>query len=647
MSLLLDDVSIVVTPNGYKAGTLYGVLPTYAEGSELITNGDGSSTSGWDLAYPNTTLSIDDDNLRATANSSGAYGLSQSLSLDTSKRYIIRATIDVDNASGGTANLRFSTSSNLSSGITTLSTETGASTTILNPSASTMYIGIVDTADDDSDYVEIDNISVKELISSDMDVTRATAATRVDEDGLINYAEILGDEDVTCGDFSCAEPNAVWTKNANWTIANNLATSDGSQTGNVSLKQSNTLNNLTTGTTYKVQFTISGYIAGVINPHIRGAQSGNVTGDGIKTSYITAGSGSDGINLYAGSTFEGSVSNISVKEVTRDNVPRIDYTGGGCPHILSEPARTNLITYSENFSDSFWNQVTADVTVTTNTNPSGESGTYSVERVTGSQLGASFSITSGNDYTASWYVRNISGTGAIIIKDTNNSTNNFTATSEWQRFSVTATASSTTGRCYLQVPTVNDEVEVWGAQFEEGSYATSYIPTSGSTVTRNQDIFTRDGISSLINSEEGSFFLDIAAISATPGAQLSISLSGNGSTDRILIFTGSGGGQWNVQFKKDGGTFLNVKKNITISNQSKLAVSWKSGKYLVYIDGDKATNYTVGSETESTTFDVGDLKNLQFNPNYGTTSNPFLGKVRQLQVYDTALDDTQLDALTS
>ena len=199
----------------------------------------------------------------------------------------------------------------------------------------------------------------------------------------------------------------------------------------------------------------------------------------------------------------------------------------------------------------------------------------------------------------------------------------------------------------MQVPTVNDEVEVWGAQFEEGSYATSYIPTSGSTVTRNQDIFTRDGISSLINSEEGSFFLDIAAISATPGAQLSISLSGNGSTDRILIFTGSGGGQWNVQFKKDGGTFLNVKKNITISNQSKLAVSWKSGKYLVYIDGDKATNYTVGSETESTTFDVGDLKNLQFNPNYGTTSNPFLGKVRQLQVYDTALDDTQLDALTS
>ena len=44
------------------------------------------------------------------------------------------------------------------------------------------------------------------------------------------------------------------------------------------------------------------------------------------------------------------VDDISVKEVTRDNVPRIDYTGGGCPHILAEPQRTNLLTYSEDFS---------------------------------------------------------------------------------------------------------------------------------------------------------------------------------------------------------------------------------------------------------------------------------------------------------
>ena len=129
--------------------------------------------------------------------------------------------------------------------------------------------------------------------------------------------EILGGEEVTCGDFSCAVPTDYWSFNSNWTIdqANNKAISDGSQSGNVSFRQLNSIMDLTTGSQYKVQFTISGYVAGEINPHIRGNQSGNVSGDGIKTSYITAGSGSDGINLYAGSTFEGSISNISVKEI--------------------------------------------------------------------------------------------------------------------------------------------------------------------------------------------------------------------------------------------------------------------------------------------------------------------------------------------
>ena len=36
---LLDDVSIVVTPNGYKAGELYAVIPVPTEGAEEVTNG--------------------------------------------------------------------------------------------------------------------------------------------------------------------------------------------------------------------------------------------------------------------------------------------------------------------------------------------------------------------------------------------------------------------------------------------------------------------------------------------------------------------------------------------------------------------------------------------------------------------------------
>ena len=44
---LLDDVSIVVTPNGYKAGELYAVIPVPTEGAELVTNGDFVTDSDW------------------------------------------------------------------------------------------------------------------------------------------------------------------------------------------------------------------------------------------------------------------------------------------------------------------------------------------------------------------------------------------------------------------------------------------------------------------------------------------------------------------------------------------------------------------------------------------------------------------------
>ena len=122
----------------------------------------------------------------------------------------------------------------------------------------------------------------------------------------------LGSDLVVNGNFAT---DSDWDKSSNWTIANNLATSDGSQTGNVSLFQLNSVNNFVTGKLYKVEFTISNYVAGVINPHVRGQASGNVSGNGLKTAYIIAGSSSHGINLYAGSTFAGSISNVTAKEV--------------------------------------------------------------------------------------------------------------------------------------------------------------------------------------------------------------------------------------------------------------------------------------------------------------------------------------------
>ena len=122
----------------------------------------------------------------------------------------------------------------------------------------------------------------------------------------------LGGNLVVNGNFA-SDDN--WTAGSNWDFTENLAVSDGSQTGNVSLKQSNSVNNFVTGKLYKVEFTISNYVGGVINPHVRGQASGNVAGNGLKTVYITAGSSTDGINLYADANFAGSISNVTAKQV--------------------------------------------------------------------------------------------------------------------------------------------------------------------------------------------------------------------------------------------------------------------------------------------------------------------------------------------
>ena len=467
-------------------------------------------------------------------------------------------------------------------------------------------------------------------------MTRGSASTRVNPSGLVETVELLGSEEVTCGDFSCADPNAVWTKSANWTIANNLATSDGSQTGNVSLKQSNTLNNLTTGTTYKVQFTISGYVAGVINPHLRGVQSGNVTGDGIKTSYITAGSGSDGINLYAGSTFKGSISNVSVKESTRNDLARVDYDGS-VSSLLAEPQRTNLIPYSEDFSKSAWTKTRCTIDSGGHTSPSGESNAFKMTATDDDARLQDGSEAAGVVYTQSIYVKSATGSDVSGQVDfTGTQIQTFTATSEWQRVDTTSD-DTRAGVVRVRITNSGDELYIWGAQLEVGSYPTSYITTSGSTVTRNQETYEKTGISDKINSTEGVLFVEMAALS-NDGTSRAIGISDGSSSDRVIVRYRPTSGQIQALVVSGSTTqALITKSSLTVTDFTKIAVKYKVNDFALWIDGVE-----VGTDT-SGIVPVG-MNELSFHS--GSDTNALFAKVKQVQVYKTALSDDELTVLT-
>ena len=58
------------------------------------------------------------------------------------------------------------------------------------------------------------------------------------------------------------------------------------------------------------------------------------------------------IKVKRGSPCDITIDNIKIKRLNGDDTPRIDYTDGGCPVLLTEPQSTNLITQSNDFSDS-------------------------------------------------------------------------------------------------------------------------------------------------------------------------------------------------------------------------------------------------------------------------------------------------------
>jgi hypothetical protein len=620
---LLDDVSIVVTPNGYKAGTLYGVLPVPTEGSEEITNGGFDTDSDWTKG---TGWTISGGKANASATTGQLY---QSTNTTTNTLYKIEYTIS--NYVSGTYNF-------LLRGTSTPSFSGNGTFTIYLTSGSGSNSNFI--IDGVSSFTgSIDNISVKEWTASDMDVTRATASTRVDEDGLVNYAQVVGSE---IADITSGTPDSA----SNWAnVTSNSVDFTGLGASGVSY-YNDVATGLVSGETYSISLTITNF-SGSSDLGVSG-QGGVPTSlrfsnDGSHTATFT----SDGSNIRIfgrAGTNTATFSNFSIKKVNRDNVPRIDYTGGGCPHILAEPQRTNLVTYSEDFTQ--WSKTgTTDVSPNDNISPDGTQNASTVSGLTGSGSNDLYLIVGGNPasktYSFSVYLK---GSGTLRLQISNNVDQGIneivTLTSDWKRHIVTGTFNSTSGNLSA---TLDDngatatQYNIWGAQLEEATYPTSYIPTSGSTVTRNQDQFTRDGIGSLINSTEGVLFFQggilsddgtTQIISLFESASSRVSLTFSTTLNRIQFYVAINGFTNTVTINAEGFTKTDINK---------IALRYGANNYALFINGVKEGENT----TQGNTFTVGSLTEL-------TLSNtlPFYGKVKQLQVYDTALTDNQLIQLT-
>ena len=323
------------------------------------------------------------------------------------------------------------------------------------------------------------------------------------------------------------------------------------------------------------------------------------------------------------------------------NIPRIDYTGGGCPSLLLEPQSTNLVTHSEDFSDASWDK-NATLIVTSNNaiSPDGTQNATRVNKVSsGGRLGVDIPITSGQSYTLSFYMKNNGGNTSLEASFDGQSANqSYTITDNWERYEFTFIATTTkTSQIRLFQAAVNIDAHIWGAQLEALPYATSYIPTSGQIATRLADSVTGAGDATTFNSTEGVLYAEMSGTGTQGGLQTIGMFSGNVES-RVLFRRNPTTNKVQALVYVNNIIQFNVQGNM-LNGFNKVALKYKENDFALWLNGVE-----VGS-SNSGLAPVASLSKLSFKDE--AVGNPFFGKVKDVRTYNTALTDAELTELTT
>jgi hypothetical protein len=357
-----------------------------------------------------------------------------------------------------------------------------------------------------------------------------------------------------------------------------------------------------------------------------------------------------------------------------EDLPRIDYSEGGCPSLLLEPQRTNLATYSEDFSNAAWSKTGATISADSTTSPD---GTSNADTLTGNGSDLTIRLLqivtlSAGTYTLSFFVKKNNHRFASILFSGFSSgdktafydldseiTDNADATitpynNGWYLCTLTTTisgpdltgtirlyaAGSYTQNAFASTADANGKsIYVWGAQLEAGSYPTSYIPTNSAAVTRNADSCELTGVADLLGDSEGTLYFEGSVFDAD-GSGFGITLSDGTTNNRVYIGKNSSATPIRAIVNVGGvAQFDNTASNWIDNTTIKIALKYAANDFALWVNGVE-----VLSDLSGSTFSDGVLTRLGFDaPNVA----PFFGNAKQLTVFPTALTDTELENLTS
>jgi hypothetical protein len=328
-------------------------------------------------------------------------------------------------------------------------------------------------------------------------------------------------------------------------------------------------------------------------------------------------------------------------ETVPSGKPRIDFTDNTSGHLLLEPSRTNLVQRSEEFDNAYWTKNGSSVT-SGFISPDGTDNAFKLTKTSsGNSIVRLVSGLTNVNYTFSIYIKKVNVSGNVSIILPNGGSTQVTISNEWERYEVTSLPSGGTGAFVgVILSTIGDEVLIYGAQLEQGSYATSYIPTEGSSVTRVVELCNDASISAQVNNDAGAFFVEIQSLEDGSSSSRRITLSDESSSNRLMIETDESTGTFKF-FIAGGGTVRTIATSTgnTQTDVNKLAIGYDGVNAKAYINGTQ-----VGSITNATTRTGIDTIDIA---DWNGTSQVYYGKITSIKVYNTALTDTELQNLTS
>mgnify|MGYP003677060884 CR=1 FL=1 len=364
------------------------------------------------------------------------------------------------------------------------------------------------------------------------------------------------------------------------------------------------------------------------------------------------------------------VNKAGLIETVGSGTPRIDYTDDSKGALLLEPSRTNLYSFSNQF-DVFWSKINLSAIPNSVTSLDGNLNGYLLQENTSNashDIRQNSTVVSGQQYTYSVFVkksdvgqdRNLSfyigGTNGSISFNTTNGTffsvgsvDSYSSEdygNGWWRLQFTDTSVSTSfniiailnnGSTIYQGDGTSG-VYIYGAQLEQGSYATSIIPTSGSAVTRVADNCNNSANAQVINSTEGVLYAQISALSNSGNTYRLIGLNNGSGTNTNRIFIGYTNNN-SIYAAINDTTIAFTVSSFDVKNFNKVAVVYNGSIAKLFINGSEVGSGITNAPTLS------GLSRVDFSGS-STGANEFKGNTKDVRVYNTALTDAELIALT-